>query len=429
MADLLALSSRIIDQGVAHEPVNRITQELSELGEGVAIVESFSHVVTFASDDGLVCFDTSGAWSGGAVLEAIRSWSDERFHTLLYTHGHVDHVGGAGAFLAHEEGRGRPAPRVVGHENVARRFDRYVATDGYNRAINARQFGGVRGAINQGIGGTASFLPPETPRPGLTFRDRMRLDVGGVAIELRHALGETDDHLWAWLPERRTICAGDFFIWNFPNAGNPQKVQRYPLEWAAALREMAGTGAELFIPAHGLPIEGAARIRRVLDDVAGALEDVVGRTLDGMNQGLPLDAILHEVQVDPALLEKPYLRPLYDEPEFVIRNVWRLYGGWYDGNPAHLKPATEAALGRELCELAGGAGALVARAGELAEAGELRLACHLVELAAAARPDDRAVHAVRADVYERRRKHERSLMAKGVYGHAARTSRSVAERD
>jgi hypothetical protein len=36
------------------------------------------------------------------------------------------------------------------------------------------------------------------------------------------------------------------------------------------------------------------------------------------------------------LLERPYLRPVYDEPEFVVRTVWRLYGGWYDGNPAHL---------------------------------------------------------------------------------------------
>ena len=42
------------------------------------------------------------------------------------------------------------------------------------------------------------------------------------------------------------------------------------------------------------------------------------------------------------LLERPYLRPVYDEPEFVVRNVYRLYGGWWDGNPANLKPARDA---------------------------------------------------------------------------------------
>ena len=41
------------------------------------------------------------------------------------------------------------------------------------------------------------------------------------------------------MPEQRAICAGDFLIWAFPNAGNPQKVQRYPREWVDALRAMA----------------------------------------------------------------------------------------------------------------------------------------------------------------------------------------------
>ncbi len=222
MADLLALSSRFIDEGVADQPVNRITQELSELADGLAIVESFSHVIAFRTGDGLVLFDTSGAGTGAAVVETLRGWCDDRFHSLLYTHGHVDHVGGAGAFIAHEEARGRPKPRVIGHENVAPRFDRYRATNGYNLEINRRQFGGVR--LGADIAGAANFLPRRSPAPDVTFSDRMRLQVGELDFELRHARGETDDHLWAWMPDRKIICAGDFFIWNFPNAGNPQKV-------------------------------------------------------------------------------------------------------------------------------------------------------------------------------------------------------------
>jgi hypothetical protein len=52
-----------------------------------------------------------------------------------------------------------------------------------------------------------------------------------------------------------------------------------------------------------------------------------------------------------------------------------------------------------------------------------------VEAAVAAEPGDREVHAVRADVYERRRKHETSLMAKGIFGHAVRTSKAAAEEN
>ena len=420
MADLLGLSARIIDSGVADEPVNRTTQELSEVGDGVAMVESFSHVVAFRTGEGLVCFDASGAGPGARVVESLRGWSAEPVHSLVYTHGHIDHVGGSGAFVADARAAGRPDPVVIGHENVRARMDRYDRTNGYNMTINARQFGGVR--MNVGIGGADRFLPADAARPDVTFTDRFSTQVGDLAFEMHHARGETDDHLWAWVPEHKALCTGDFLIWNFPNAGNPQKVQRYPLEWAHALREMAAMGAELLLPAHGLPIGGRERIATVLGDVAGALETLVADVLALMNDGATLDHIVHTVCVDPDLLAKPYLRPLYDEPEFVVRNVWRLYGGWYDGNPANLKPAPQSAFAAEVAGLAGGAPALASRARELADTGELRLACQLVELAVQADPDDRGAHEARADIYERRRRTESSLMAKGIYGWAVRQS-------
>ncbi len=425
MADLLAMSTQVIDGGQPDEigPINRINHQLSEIADGVAMVEAFSHCVLFETDDGLVAFDTSGPAGGPRVVEAVRGWRPtDRFNTVVYTHGHVDHVGGAGAFVADAEGRGEPRPRFAGHQNVPRRFDRYEMTDGYNRSINERQFGQfVRAGYS--IGGEARFLPAATPRPEVTYADALDLDAGGLAVQLRHARGETDDHTWAWIPRHRAICAGDFFIWNFPNAGNPQKAQRYPLEWAGALRAMAGQGAELFLPAHGLPIAGEGRIRRVLLEVAGILERLVGDTLAMMNQGAPLNDIIHGVTVDPEALAKPYLRPLYDEPEFVVRNIWRLYGGWYDGNPAHLKPAREAALASELAWLAGGAGKLAERALAVAEQ-DIRVACHLAEFAVQAEPDNIRAHAIRSEVYQRRRDAETSLMAKGVFGSAANASKA-----
>ncbi len=423
MADLLALSARFIDEGGdAPGTTNRVTNELSVLADGVAVVESFSHSVLFDTDDGLVAFDTSGDRTGGKVVEAIRGWSGKRFNTLVYTHGHIDHVGGCGAFCTDAAHRGHPVPRIVGHENVPKRFDRYNLTNGYNNLINTRQFRGFqrRGyAIGAGIGSSERFLPADSARPDTTYRDAMSLSVGGVAFDLRHAKGETDDHTWAWIPKYKAICAGDFFIWNFPNAGNPQKVQRFPVEWAKAMRDMAGMGAELFLPAHGLPIAGAERIRGVLNDVAEVLEQLVSETLAMMNAGAKLNDVIHSVKVEPARLARPYLRPLYDEPEFVVRNIWRLYGGWYDGNPANLKPARESALALELAQLAGGTGTLVKRALELSAAGDHRLACHLVEFAVLAAPDDRAAHAARAQVYQARRDTETSLMAKGIFGYTA----------
>ena len=52
--------SALIDSGRADGPPNRVSHELSELTDGVALVEAFSHVVTVRTDDGLVAFDSSG---------------------------------------------------------------------------------------------------------------------------------------------------------------------------------------------------------------------------------------------------------------------------------------------------------------------------------------------------------------------------------
>ena len=428
MADLLELSSRIIDSGHADEPVNRVTQELSEVSDDLAVIESFSHVVLLRSPGGLVAFDTSGAHTGAACVESLRAWSDEPVSHLVYTHGHVDHVGGSGFFVADAERRGDARPQVLAHEAVGARFDRYRLTDGWNLAINNRQFGWLSSDTNLGIGGMRTFLPDDVAEPDTTYRDVLAVDAGGTPIELHHARGETDDHTWAWLPEQRAICAGDFLIWNFPNAGNPQKVQRYPDEWAVALRAMAALEPELLLPAHGLPIAGRERIALVLDEVASALEALVSGVLARMNAGARLDEIVHEVKVPDAVLARPFLRPFYDEPEFVVRNVWRRYGGWWDGDPSTLKPAPARTLAAEVAELAGGARTLARRA-EAVAATDLRLACHLAEMAGLAAPEDHDVQTIRAEVYERRRNAETSLMAKGIYSSAVRESRLALDPD
>ena len=103
-----------------------------------------------------------------------------------------------------------------------------------------------------------------------------------------------------------------------------------------------------------------------------------------------------------------------------------MYGGWYDGNPSQLKPAKDAALAHELAELSGGVSNLAERARKLAESDELRLACHLIELATLAEPENKSVHAVRAEIYQLRRESETSLMAKGIFGYASAESLDAA---
>jgi alkyl sulfatase BDS1-like metallo-beta-lactamase superfamily hydrolase len=425
----IELSTKVIDSGVVDQPLNRVTNDITELADNLAIVESFSHSVVWDTGDGLMCFDASGAGSGVAVVDSIRTWRNSPISHLIYTHGHADHVGGSFAFAKDAEKSGALKPHVIGHENVDVRIDRYNTTNEWNVRINQRQFGGTRSEMGLNIGENLQrFLPRNTMRTDESFREQLTINAGGTQVEFHHARGETDDHLWGWIPEKKWIFTGDFVIWNYPNAGNPQKVQRYALEWAQALRRMIAQGPELLLPAHGLPIEGKARIAMVLDDIASSLESLVMQVIDMMNAGETLDAIIHTVKVPQSVLDKPYMRPFYDEPEFVVRNIWRLYGGWWDGAASRLKPAPDVVVAQELAALAGGATVLMKRALEIADS-DLRLACHLADLAGWAEPEDGAIHADRAAIYDKRRRAEVSLMSKGIFKAAARESEEVVARN
>jgi glyoxylase-like metal-dependent hydrolase (beta-lactamase superfamily II) len=412
---VLDLTDRLLRGEVSVEEVNPVVfdGDLDEVAPGIAFVPSFGNIAAFALDEALLLVDTGNGPFAKHNHGKVRGWTDLPLDTAVYTHGHIDHVLGLGPYEDEAAAAGRPGPRVVAHERVPARFDRYRETAGYNGVINARQFKmpGFR-------------WPTDYRYPDVTYDGALTLDVGGERFELHHALGETDDHTWVWHAGRKALCTGDMFIWASPNCGNPQKVQRYPREWANALRTMAGLGAELLLPGHGWPIAGADTVAQVLTDAADLLDSLVDQTLALMNEGARLDEVIHTVRGPAELLAKPYLRPVYDEPEFVVRSVWRLYGGWYDGNPARLKPAPDAALAAELAALAGGAGRLAERAAALAAEGDLRLAGHLAELAAQAAPDDLGVHQVRAEVFGQRARQELSTMSKGVFSWAEAESLS-----
>ncbi|MGA2837387.1 MAG: alkyl sulfatase dimerization domain-containing protein [Acidimicrobiales bacterium] len=438
--DVLAVAERLWQGGpVGRDPVTGFGSGLAEVADGVAFVPSFANVTAVRTHDGLVLIDVGSQLLSGQVHRTLRSWTSQDLHTAVYSHGHVDHVFGVERWEADAAQHGTPRPRVVAHEAVPLRFDRYIRTAGYNTVVNRRQFG-----IDD------LEWPTEYRYPDRTFRDRLDLEVGGVRAELRHARGETDDHAWAWFGALRVLCTGDLFIWASPNAGNPQKVQRFALEWAGALRSMLdlydspGGGPEVLLPGHGYPILGADRIRQALGDTAELLESLVDQTLALMNGGARLDEAIHSVAPPAHLAARPYLQPVYDEPEFVVRGIWRLYGGWWDGNPATLKPAPEHALARELAALAGGAGVLADRALALASGpggqpgggggggagagegggtdadGALRLAGHLAELAWMAAPGDPAIAEARRTVFSRRAGAASSTMARGVFSWAAR---------
>lgn len=398
-----------------HHPVTPVAgRAAEEILDGVLYLKSIASVTAIDTGDGLLMLDTGGPFDAGIVFEAVRSWRpDTRLAMAVFSHHHIDHVFGTLRFEEEAAERGWPGPHAYGHELMPSHFDRYERTRGWNAAINKRQFG---------LPVDTFSWPEHFRRPDVTYSDATTVTQGNLTVELRHARGETDDATWTWVPELKLLHPGDLFVYCLPNGGNPQKVQRYLSDWAAALRDMAALGAEVLVAGHGLPIFGADRIGTALTDTAELLDSLEDQALALMNRGVPLDRVIHEVTVPAHLADKPYLRPVYDHPQFLVRNVWRRYGGWYDGEPDNLLPAPRAEQAGEWVALAGGVGAVVGRALALADQGNHRLACHLIEAAVQVEPASEEVHAARTRIYEERAAGQESSMARNILRHAALAS-------
>ena len=385
-----------------------------EVAERTWFSSLLSGVTAFETDDGLVLVDTGTKDFGPHLAKEIREVTAAPVHTAIYTHGHVDHAFGLAPFLV----AGQAEPTVIGHRAMPARFERYERTARHNRSLNARQFGGAVDATE-----TVDFEAPAIP-PNLLYDDELQIEVGGVAFELHHARGETDDHTWVYCPDRGVLCPGDLVIWGVPNAGNPQKVQRYPWDWAAALRAMAAKQPRSLAPGHGGPVvDDAPLVKRILLETAELLETIVARTVEVLEDGSPphVDVV---ARVEIPTSESPWLQPVYDEGEFIVRNVIRFYGGWFSGRPSELKPASREDTATAIAAVAGGATALLAEATRRADGGDLRVACHLADYALEAAPDDGSIQSGVADIYDRRASEETSLMAINLFRSAAAYARA-----
>ena len=249
--------------------------------------------------------------------------------------------------------------------------------------------------------------------------------MGDLEIRYQAAKGETDDHCYLWMPQRGYLFSGDLIVWRSPNCGNPQKVQRYPVQWAEALEKMAALEAEWLFPGHGLVIKGRDAVRRVLTETAQYLRGIIDQVLPRLNAGEAPDDIFHTVNSDPELASRPYLLELYDHPKFIVRNLIRQWGGWWNGNAADLFPATAARQAAEIAGLAGGVAALVARGRSLMASGDLEMAAHVAEWASRGAPESLEAQALKRDVYDAQIAATKNLMAQGIYRGAMNEARAV----
>jgi alkyl sulfatase BDS1-like metallo-beta-lactamase superfamily hydrolase len=340
------------------------------------------NAVLLETDEGLVLIDTGYNAAGEPIKRLIESVSDKPLHTIIYTHGHVDHAYGTWALLEDK-------PNIVAHELLPARFDRYQR---------------MRGSLANYMGQPLASLPA-TPAdlvyPTQTFRDSLTLSIGGEDFILRHHPGETDDQLYVWIPSRKALAAADYYQGFLPNAGNGKRMQRYPEQWAQALREMAAQEPALLLPAHGEAISDAATIKDNFLVLAQALQHIVDQTLAGLNAGKRKDLVYQSIELPAQLANHPTLNEQYVSPKDISKMVIKHYTGWWDDIPSNWSPALLEQQAEEIVHLAGGMQALADRARQLIPR-DIKLASHLADWAWYANPQDPIAQQLVIDVYRQR---------------------------
>lgn len=380
---------------------------MKSFGNGVHMLQLFANICIIETGEGLVLFDVGLPIDGSRIVQEMRTVTDQPVRYVIYGHGHADHAFGTRAVLDDASERGHSKPVIVAHENVPRRFDRYQRTLPYQEHINRIQFG-----IPDGIPAFVwDYIYPDE-----TYRDELTLRLGETTFELRHARGETDDHTWMWIPERKTVCLSDFWVWSCPNVGNPFKVQRYALEWAQALEDAAALSPELMLPGHGAAIGGTSEIEEACLTVARALRYLDQQVVEMLNEGMWQEEILQSFEWPEEFAASPYLAPIYGHPYFVVQALLRQYHGWYGGNPSHLFPSHSSDIAVEVLGLAGGPEKVLERARVLMDGDKAQLALHMVDyvLDAGIEPRREALELKKA-LLENLAGKEKSLIARNIF--------------
>lgn len=315
------------------------------------------------------------------LLEDLKKITDKPVKTIIFTHGHPDHRGGAATFKDTVE-------EIIAFDSMKmppKYFDRITP---FLNERGEKQFGiplSAEEAISQGIGiregravneGTYQFLKPTT----LYHEDKIERDIDGIHLELVRAPGECDDELFVYLPDDKVMCAGDNYVGCFPNLyairGTPY---RDVTVWIETLERMLTYDTEYFLPGHGPLLQTQAKIKEVIGNYKDAIESILFQTLDCMRQGMTLDETVQAVHLEDKYQSLEYLEEYYGTVEWSVKSIYNGYVGWFDGNVNQLMPVSLNVYNKTLLELIG-EDKLIEKVKNLMQKEEYQLALQLLEL-------------------------------------------------
>ena len=312
------------------------------------------------------------------VFDAIRPGPT---HYIVTTQGHVDHLGGVDLFKegdADADG-GAGAVYVAQENNQACQAD-----DARIRSLRMR----TAGIWFDTLGTDARRIAKENPGvsmhqsepvPDLTVGEWLSLDCDGLRLELIAAVGETVDSLIVWLPERRTALVSNLFGPLFPHFPNLNTLRgdryRFVEPYLESVRKVRSLGPEVLVTGRHEPIVGASLIDASLARLAGAVDYVHQRALEGFNAGTDVWTLMRSISLPPKLR----VGQGYGTVPWAVRTLWESYVGWFKlASTTELYPDSSRAA---IADLVGalGPGAALERAEDALARGDVTVAIQIAE--------------------------------------------------
>ncbi|MFC6063879.1 alkyl sulfatase dimerization domain-containing protein [Streptomyces ochraceiscleroticus] len=384
-------------------------REVEVIAPGVYTIGLQGNSLAVETGQGLLVVDSGPAPRlVRPVLDRLRAHTDKPVRWIVYSHGHLGYNYGVPGFLQAAEERGEARPTVIAHENVERRYRRYLETAGLQNHINARQF---RRPIED--------FPPVPPLtfPDQTYAESLTLDSTGRTVRLLWAPSETDDVTAVWLPQERILYASAAVINGIPNIGTPMRTMRDTVRWADTLDRLAALDPAIVIPEFGPVLrDGAAE---QLTATAAALRWLRRAVVERLNRGMGVDDLVHDIDYPAELFDVPWMRENYGHREFIVRDIVRSETGWWDGNPTTLHPSPPAVAAAARADAITDKQAVLDHAARLRDAGRVQEALHVIDLLALAPGGDPHVAQARklkADLCALRRKDAPSYVSRSCYG-------------
>ena len=346
----------------------------------------FSNTFLVTTKAGNVVIDTSSPFNVARHRQLLLAESQAPVRDIILTHAHGDHTGGVAAWKA-------AGTQVIGQANEVEFNNYQTRLAGFFAGRNAAQFGGP------GPGANLNRNPGDFAAPKLAdllVEKDYRFKLGDLTFDCFAAPGETPDMLNVWIPELKAVFVGDNYYASFPNLYTLRGTEpRWALDYVASLNKVLALKPEIVLPSHGMPIVGADNVQRTLTQYRDAILYVHDAVVRGMNEGKDVHALMREIRLPPAL----YVGEGYGNLVWSIRGIYEGYAGWFDGDPASMYATAPSDSDAELVRLAGGPGAVAARAEALVPS-HPALALRLTSAALAVEPKHPAALAARKRALE-----------------------------